>query len=60
MCGIFAILSKDDYKLISECVEALEYLEYRGYDSVGLAYKTHNNNINVDQPRNLAKCVTVE
>jgi glutamine---fructose-6-phosphate transaminase (isomerizing) len=47
MCGIFAILSKTDYKLITECIEALEYLEYRGYDSVGLAYRSSKNNINV-------------
>ena len=55
MCGIFAILSKDDYKLINECLEALEYLEYRGYDSVGLAYKTQNNNINLVKTKGKVK-----
>ena len=39
MCGIFAILSKKNFNLINQCIEALEYLEYRGYDSVGITFK---------------------
>ena len=44
MCGIFAILSKKNFNLINQCIEALEYLEYRGYDSVGISYKEANTN----------------
>jgi glucosamine--fructose-6-phosphate aminotransferase (isomerizing) len=35
MCGIIGVVSKSD--VVSTLIEALERLEYRGYDSSGIA-----------------------
>ena len=37
MCGIIAILSKNKYS-IKKTIDALKQLEYRGYDSSGIAF----------------------
>lgn len=37
MCGIFGFVSKDKIKGIPIVIKALRHLEYRGYDSAGLA-----------------------
>jgi len=37
MCGIFGFVSKDKIKGVPMVVEALKRLEYRGYDSAGVA-----------------------
>jgi len=42
MCGIFGILSKHNFKF-KDCVKALKKLEYRGYDSAGVAYMMNSN-----------------
>ena len=42
MCGIFGILSKQNFKF-KDCVKALKKLEYRGYDSAGVAYMMNSN-----------------
>ena len=39
MCGIFGAISQDS---VPKTVEALHFLEYRGYDSAGIAYKRDN------------------
>src|SRR6056297_2909620 len=39
MCGIFGIVGKE-HKL-GELIEGLKKLEYRGYDSAGIAYVSH-------------------
>lgn len=40
MCGIVAIIGKDEIK--DELIQLLEKLEYRGYDSAGIATKEKN------------------
>ena len=37
MCGIIGIISKDNNNVVSDILSGLEKLEYRGYDSAGLA-----------------------
>ena len=39
MCGIIGIIGKDD--VVEKVVEGLKRLEYRGYDSAGVATLTH-------------------
>lgn len=41
MCGIMGIINKKG-KAIKKVIEGLEKLEYRGYDSCGIAYLTAN------------------
>ena len=45
MCGIIGYVGKDN-KAISKTISCLEKLEYRGYDSAGIAYIS-NNKINI-------------
>lgn len=40
MCGIFGFVSKDKVKAIPVVLDGLKRLEYRGYDSAGLALLT--------------------
>ncbi len=37
MCGIVGILSKDEHEVVAHTLTCLKRLEYRGYDSVGVA-----------------------
>ena len=37
MCGIMGTINKDN-NAIQKVIEGLERLEYRGYDSCGIAY----------------------
>ncbi len=41
MCGIVGYIGKD--KCIPKIIKGLESLEYRGYDSAGIAYKLNND-----------------
>ena len=41
MCGIMGIINKKG-NAISKVIEGLEKLEYRGYDSCGIAFLTEN------------------
>ena len=41
MCGIVGYIGKDN--CIQKIISGLESLEYRGYDSAGIAYVTNNN-----------------
>jgi len=41
MCGIFGFVSEDKHKA-NEILEGLKLLEYRGYDSWGIAVKLEN------------------
>lgn len=45
MCGIIGYIGKDN-KAISKTISCLEKLEYRGYDSAGIAYIS-DNSINI-------------
>ena len=45
MCGIIGYVGKDN-KAITKTISCLEKLEYRGYDSAGIAYIS-NNQINI-------------
>ena len=45
MCGIFALVANDD--IVGRLVSGLQKLEYRGYDSSGIAVLDHNNEINI-------------
>src|SRR3989338_3525965 len=40
MCGIFGFVSRDNIKAIPIIIDGLKRLEYRGYDSAGLAAVT--------------------
>ncbi|MBE5741324.1 MAG: glutamine--fructose-6-phosphate transaminase (isomerizing) [Clostridiales bacterium] len=56
MCGIFGYIGKGNaYKKV---MDGLSLLQYRGYDSCGIAYKTDKFNINktVGTLDNLAEC----
>ncbi len=46
MCGIFGIISQQPKNLIKKTLEGLKILEYRGYDSAGIAYN-HNKKLNI-------------
>ncbi|MBQ7973837.1 MAG: glutamine--fructose-6-phosphate transaminase (isomerizing) [Clostridia bacterium] len=43
MCGIFGCISQQSQNLIENTLQGLKILEYRGYDSAGIAYHTDNN-----------------
>lgn len=44
MCGIFSIISSDKNQNITpELLDGLKLLEYRGYDSAGMALLSHSN-----------------
>lgn len=45
MCGIIAFKSKDKVSVNDYLVEGLKKLEYRGYDSFGMAYKSNSVDI---------------
>ena len=42
MCGIFGCYSKQPQNLIEQTLQGLKILEYRGYDSAGIAYRQQN------------------
>ena len=44
MCGIISVLSFRD-NISKDLISALERLEYRGYDSAGIAYLDENSNL---------------
>jgi len=44
MCGIFGCISKQPQDLINNTLQGLKILEYRGYDSAGIAYNSSNKN----------------
>jgi glutamine---fructose-6-phosphate transaminase (isomerizing) len=37
MCGIFGIITHDNYRIGKQALEGIKRLEYRGYDSCGIA-----------------------
>jgi len=41
MCGIVGFVSKND-QTVNVVIEGLKALEYRGYDSCGIAYMSNN------------------
>ena len=43
MCGIFGCLSQQPQNLIQKTLDGLKILEYRGYDSAGIAYNNQNH-----------------
>ncbi|MHA1399609.1 MAG: glutamine--fructose-6-phosphate transaminase (isomerizing) [Candidatus Heimdallarchaeaceae archaeon] len=43
MCGIVGVIQRKETKIGNEIIEALQKLEYRGYDSLGIAAVTENN-----------------
>ena len=45
MCGIVGYVGKK--KAIEVVINGLETLEYRGYDSAGIAYKNNNGELKV-------------
>ena len=47
MCGIIGYIGKDK-KAIEKTISCLEKLEYRGYDSSGIAY-VNNNKVNIEK-----------
>ena len=42
MCGIFGCQSQNPQNLIKATLQGLKILEYRGYDSAGIAYTDHD------------------
>lgn len=46
MCGIIAVLNKTPSSTVQILIDALERLEYRGYDSAGIAIITPERKIN--------------
>ncbi len=45
MCGIIGIVGKHNENVIDKILDGLERLEYRGYDSAGIAIISDNNSI---------------
>lgn len=53
MCGIIAYIGKKD--AIEVMLKGLERLEYRGYDSAGIAYLDQNGDIAIDKKKGKVK-----
>lgn len=53
MCGIIGYIGKDN-KAIEKTISCLEKLEYRGYDSAGIAF-LNNNKINIEKEQGRIK-----
>lgn len=45
MCGIIGIVGKNNENVVEKILEGLEKLEYRGYDSAGLAVISKDNSV---------------
>lgn len=45
MCGVFGYIGKDEQSAIDAALKGLEHLEYRGYDSSGLATIDHRGEL---------------
>ncbi|MCR5225450.1 MAG: glutamine--fructose-6-phosphate transaminase (isomerizing) [Alphaproteobacteria bacterium] len=43
MCGIIGIIGKDNENVVAKIIKGLEKLEYRGYDSAGVAVVSDGN-----------------
>ena len=50
MCGIVGYVGKDE-KTLSVLITGLKHLEYRGYDSAGIAYVNKNNDIVINKEK---------
>ncbi|MDI9355185.1 MAG: hypothetical protein QM532_03285 [Cyanobium sp. MAG06] len=46
MCGIIGIISKEKRDIVNDLANSLARLEYRGYDSAGIAF-IYNNEVKV-------------
>lgn len=61
MCGIFAVINDKDHRAAQTTLEGLKKLEYRGYDSWGVAVvptaNTTNNPINTNKPISTNKII---
>ena len=53
MCGIFGIFS--DSPVVDSILEGLTKLEYRGYDSSGIAVLKSNNSIRTERAKGKLK-----
>lgn len=58
MCGIIGIVSNED--VVQRLISGLERLEYRGYDSAGIAVKSKNSNDNIKRVRAEGKIVNLK
>lgn len=58
MCGIVGFTGTKQAAPI--LLDGLSKLEYRGYDSAGIAVRDGDKDTEIIKPRNLAKSVTVE
>ncbi len=45
MCGIIGIISRNNQNIVPNIIDSLEKLEYRGYDSAGIAVINNNGKI---------------
>jgi glucosamine--fructose-6-phosphate aminotransferase (isomerizing) len=60
MCGIIGYISKDaSINSVDLGIEALKHLEYRGYDSAGLAYWNNKEN-SIFSQKSVGKIVSLE
>ena len=50
MCGIVGCILKDDEDVAPILLDCISKLEYRGYDSIGIA-TFHDNHINVKKDK---------
>lgn len=62
MCGIVGYVGKDN--ALPRIISGLKFLEYRGYDSAGVAYVNNNNKIDIKKEvgriSNLEKILNVD
>ena len=60
MCGIVGYVGKEK-KALEVLIEGLKHLEYRGYDSAGVAYVKNDNEIVIEKSvgriKNLEECI---
>ena len=50
MCGIVGYVGKNE-KTLSVLIAGLKHLEYRGYDSAGIAYVNKNNDLVINKEK---------
>ncbi|MDA0782640.1 MAG: glutamine--fructose-6-phosphate transaminase (isomerizing) [Rickettsiales bacterium] len=58
MCGIIGIISDSD--VVSRLIEGLKRLEYRGYDSAGIAVKSNLGDMSISRSRAKGKIINLE
>ncbi len=60
MCGIIGIVGNENENVVSKLISSLERLEYRGYDSAGIAVLSDAENRQIHRVRAVGKLVNLK